>query len=213
MPTIASLRFQLVLLLPLLLVVLVVLLLCVRVQSSTTNVCTAGRWEEATTMASAAVSPTSSSNKRQRTDGTGTSAAGGGKARRRRVGVVGFGSLGQYLVNAILNDETVSKRMELAFVWNRSPGKLSTLASDKRLEKLAEFDSMGADLIIEVAHPSIIKQYGAKFAAAADLIIGSPTSMADAAVEAAIRKAADVANGFGVYIPSGALWGAQVRRH
>ena len=36
-----------------------------------------------------------------------------------------------------------------------------------------------ADLIVEVAHPSIVAKYGAKFVAHADLMVGSPTCFAD----------------------------------
>ena len=38
---------------------------------------------------------------------------------KRRVGIVGYGKIGQYLVNAILNDPKLSS-FEVAFVWNRT---------------------------------------------------------------------------------------------
>lgn len=39
-------------------------------------------------------------------------------------------------------------------------------------------------------------------------MVGSPTVFADEAVEKAMRDAADNATGCGLYVPSGALWGA-----
>lgn len=133
-------------------------------------------------------------------------------AGKRRVGVVGYGALGQYLVNAIVNDEVASSELELAFVWNRTPEKVAEselVPAECRLTDLADFARFGADLIVEVAHPSITRDFGPQFAASADYFVGSPTAFADAAVEASVREAAAVTNGHGVYVPSGALWGAQ----
>ena len=66
-------------------------------------------------------------------------------------------------------------------------------------------ERFGADLIAEVAHPDMSAKYGARFAAAADYFVGSPTAFASADVEVALRRGAAAAmpNGFGVYIPGG----------
>lgn len=49
-------------------------------------------------------------------------------SRPRRIGIVGYGKLGQYLVKAVMD----SAELELAFVWNRSsdtiPASLPQLA-------------------------------------------------------------------------------------
>jgi len=131
---------------------------------------------------------------------------------RLSVGVVGYGSLGQYLVNALTDDTNpASKRLRLAWVWNRSAPALESLPAELRLGSLADVPSRKADIIIEVAHPSITARYGAMFVRHANFVSGSPTAFADEAVEGAIRAAAAEPNGHGLYIPSGALWGAQVR--
>ena len=103
---------------------------------------------------------------------------------RRRVGIVGFGKLGQFLVEAILTDPTASARLELAFVWNRTA---ATVVDDPRvpddavLQDLSDFASRKADLIVEVAHPNITKIHGDAFlASGADYMCGSPTAFADA---------------------------------
>jgi hypothetical protein len=123
-------------------------------------------------------------------------------ARRRRVGVVGFGKLGEYLVAAVLaRPET----LELAFVWNRSAERIP--AGLPVCRDLAACAAFAPDLIIEVAHPAITVEHGKRFLALADYMVGSPTVFADAAVEAGMRAAA--ARGpHGLYLPSGALWGA-----
>lgn len=132
---------------------------------------------------------------------------------RRRVGIVGYGPLGQYLAHAILTDTSVSEQLELAFVWNRTISKVTDdklVPSECVLEKLEEFESMRADLIVEVAHPKITLNFGPKFLQNADYMVGSPTCFANQATEDAIREAiGSNAGNHGCYIPSGALWAAQ----
>jgi len=132
---------------------------------------------------------------------------------KRRVGIVGYGKLGQYLADAILRKPEVAAKYELAFIWNRSADKILKDDSLKNAEKLClkdlkDFESKKADLIVEVAHPTINKLWGAKFVQAADFMIGSPTALAEVELEKEIRSAAKKSK-FGCYIPSGALWGAQ----
>eukprot|EP01117_Protostelium_nocturnum_P019944 TRINITY_DN8774_c0_g1_i1.p2 TRINITY_DN8774_c0_g1~~TRINITY_DN8774_c0_g1_i1.p2 ORF type:complete len:294 (-),score=122.47 TRINITY_DN8774_c0_g1_i1:72-953(-) len=134
---------------------------------------------------------------------------------KQRVGIVGFGLLGQYLAKALLTDKNLSETKELAFVWNRSPSKIleyqdPPIPKELILENLADFESRKADLIVEVCHPQIIEEWAEKFLASAELMIGSPTSLANAALESRLREmSSDKSRNFGVYIPSGALWGAE----
>jgi len=118
-----------------------------------------------------------------------------------RVGVVGYGHLGQYLVENILKHPD----LELAWVWNRT--ELKGRVDEKYILKdLASCGTGDPDVIVEVAHPDITKQFGAKFLAAADFMIGSPTALADVGLETGL---ADAACKNGLYIPSGALWGGE----
>jgi len=88
-----------------------------------------------------------------------------------RVGVVGYGHLGQYLVENIVKHE----ELELAWVWNRT--ELTGRLDDKYILKdLANCVLGDPDVIVEVAHPDITKQFGAKFLEVADFMIGSPTA-------------------------------------
>lgn len=99
--------------------------------------------------------------------------------------------------------------VQVAFVWNRTPSKLDgEVPAELVCTNLDDFAKFGADVIVEVAHPSITRSHGAAFIAAADFFVGSPTAFADAELEAAIRKAAAAEVAHGVYVPSGALWGA-----
>eukprot|EP00941_MAST-03F_sp_MAST-3F-sp1_P002736 g2736.t1 len=132
---------------------------------------------------------------------------------KRKVGIVGYGNLGKHLVKAILTDPKVSAQLELAFVWNRTFSKVqedSLIPDNAKLENLKDFASKDADLIVEVAHPLISKEFGAAFLKVADYMPGSPTALADRDCETSVTSAAMSSDaGHGLYLPSGALWGAQ----
>ncbi|KAI6653607.1 L-aspartate dehydrogenase [Oopsacas minuta] len=119
----------------------------------------------------------------------------------KRIGIVGYGSLGQYLMKE-LKDNPAYK---IVFVWNRTLDKLAGVPSDLILSDLNNCASYTPDLIIEVAHPSITEQFGTKFLQNADYFSGSPTAFALKKVEDAMRA---ISSPHGVYIPAGALWGA-----
>ena len=72
-----------------------------------------------------------------------------------RVGVVGYGHLGQYLVESI----TKHQDLEVAWVWNRSSiqGKVQ---EELILEDLAGCTKNSPDVIVEVAHPDITRYIG-----------------------------------------------------
>ncbi|XP_070572511.1 aspartate dehydrogenase domain-containing protein-like [Ptychodera flava] len=126
-----------------------------------------------------------------------------GTRNRRRIGIVGYGKLGQYLVKEVQERDD----LEIAFVWNRSASALKEKVPDKDiLEDLAKFPERNADLIVEVAHPSISAQYGEAFLQYADYMVGSPTALANQDVEDKLRAAA---KNHGMYIPIGAFWGGE----
>lgn len=128
-----------------------------------------------------------------------------------RVGIVGYGSLGQYLAKALLQEGQQNfngKKFELAFVWNRTLEKVKAdLPEHFVLEDLDKFAEKKANLIVEVAHPTITRSHGVQFLKYADYFIGSPTALADPEIEAALRQEANNKTGFGLYVPCGALWG------
>ena len=75
----------------------------------------------------------------------------------RRVGVVGYGALGRYLAKEVQERED----LQLVWVWNRSP--VADLPDHLVLNNLSECDKGAPDLIVEVAHPDVTKEHGARF--------------------------------------------------
>ncbi|KAM4651055.1 aspartate dehydrogenase domain-containing protein [Discoglossus pictus] len=128
--------------------------------------------------------------------------------RSRKVGIVGYGHVGMYLVDKILKEGS-RYHLELAFVWNRNMKKLEgRVPPHLHLHDLSAFNDRNADLIVEVAHPSITKEYGETFLSSADFLVASPTALADQDVETKLRKRANL-SGHTLYIPTGAFWGGE----
>ena len=89
-------------------------------------------------------------------------------AGKRKVGIVGYGSLGKFLANAIMTDPRAKEELELVFVWNRTPEKVledvknGILPEHVFLKDLNEFGSRNAELIVEVAHHGNYRNNGTK---------------------------------------------------
>ncbi|KAK1878091.1 putative L-aspartate dehydrogenase [Dissostichus eleginoides] len=126
----------------------------------------------------------------------------------QRIGVVGYGHLGQYLVERILKDGA-PLGLTLAFVWNRNSDKLKGLVPDELiLGDLSSFADRRCDVIVEVCHPQIVKDLGIQFLAQSHLLVGSPSALSDPDLNQKLRQAAQL-HGRTLYVPSGALWGGQ----
>jgi aspartate dehydrogenase len=129
-----------------------------------------------------------------------------------RIGIVGYGALGQYLTHFILSEEGQSAGLELAFVWNRTPQKVlddpDARVQAALLTDLNDFATKSPTMIVEVAHPSITVDYGTAFISkGADYFCGSPTVFANLSVEESMRQVAN-AGPTSLYLPAGALWGS-----
>ncbi|XP_053824379.1 aspartate dehydrogenase domain-containing protein isoform X2 [Vidua chalybeata] len=129
------------------------------------------------------------------------------QARIRRVGILGYGELGQFLVSQLLS-QGPSVGLSLCFVWARRQGALEALPPPLRLGDLRELPSTGVDLVVEVAHPCVAQEHGEDILGHADLMLGSPSALADAVTERRLRAAA-ARGGHTLYVPRGALWGCE----
>ncbi|XP_053194298.1 aspartate dehydrogenase domain-containing protein [Scomber japonicus] len=126
----------------------------------------------------------------------------------QRIGVVGYGHLGQYLVERILKDGA-PLGLTLAFVWNRNSEKLKGLIPDELiLGDLSTFADRRCDVIVEVCHPKIVKEFGLHFLSQSHFMVGSPSALSDPDLNLKLRQAAQL-HGRTLYVPSGALWGGQ----
>jgi predicted dinucleotide-utilizing enzyme len=131
---------------------------------------------------------------------------------KKRVGIVGYGAVGRYLTEKLINDPVCQRILELSFVCDPINAQLvfeqSDIPKEACLERLSDFATKQPDLIVEVAHPDVTRDYGMKFLETCDYMPGSPTAFANPQIERGLRSLAN--NGpHGLYIPSGALWGSR----
>ena len=75
-----------------------------------------------------------------------------------RIGIVGFGFIGRHLYQRLMQGGEPG--LSVAFVWNRSPGKIAGVPLGLVLRDLAEATAKRADLIVEVAHPEVTEMHG-----------------------------------------------------
>ncbi|KAK6466733.1 putative L-aspartate dehydrogenase [Huso huso] len=128
----------------------------------------------------------------------------------RRVGIVGYGHLGNFLLGS--SGQTEGRSLGLTFslrLWNRSFEKLiiGNVSFIIIFFNLFSFNRK-SDLIVEVAHPQIAKDYGTAFLTHSNFMIGSPTALADSDLETRLRETAKH-HGNTLYVPSGAFWGGE----
>ncbi|XP_058715735.1 aspartate dehydrogenase domain-containing protein-like [Poecile atricapillus] len=116
-------------------------------------------------------------------------------------------SPGQFLVSQLLS-QGPSLGLSLVFVWARRGGALEPLPPELRLTDLRQLPDTGVHLVVEVAHPCVVQEHGEDILRHADLMVGSPSALADADTERRLR-AAVARGGHTLYVPRGALWGCE----
>jgi len=102
-----------------------------------------------------------------------------------RVGLIGFGQIGTAVRDMI--DKDSDNGMEIVFINDQDAERLEGLG-DLALPDLADFASREADLVVEMAHPDVTRQWGARILEKANYMLVSVTAMADAAVEKSLEE-------------------------
>lgn len=123
-----------------------------------------------------------------------------------RIGIIGFGYIGSYIYNQILSHP--EHGLETAFVHEKEEEKLKNIPSSLILDDLHEFPQRNADLVVEMAHPSVSKEYGKQILQRADYMPLSLTALADEKLFSEMRKTAEK-SGTCLYIPHGAAVGLE----
>ena len=166
-----------------------------------------------------------------------SSAATAAVTKPLRVGIVGFGALGQYIYRALVLDAAKKIDAEICFIWNRSPAKIrehefvdvvatpissssNATGTDQQpphrvpehliITDMAEIAARGpCDILLEVCHPDVLAANIEMWLQSCRAVyVGSPTGFADSAVLTRTLAAA-AALRRQIFVPCGALWGVQ----
>ncbi|MBD3305950.1 DUF108 domain-containing protein [candidate division KSB3 bacterium] len=125
-------------------------------------------------------------------------------AIQRSIGLIGHGLIGSYIYERITSDPNSSLR--IGFVYDQDPARTADLPPEIVLERVEDFPPKEVDMVCELAHPDVSKQYGVLFLQQTDYFVLSVTAMADAELEHTLRETALNA-GTHVFIPHGGVMG------
>ncbi len=120
----------------------------------------------------------------------------------KRIGLAGFGFIGRFIYDRLAD----SKEIKVAAVWNRNPAKIVGVEPDIICPRLEDLGARDLDLVVEAAHPQVVRELWPHLTSGADLMIASMTTLADQdfrrrmQVEAQQRK-------IKVFLPHGAVLG------
>jgi len=122
----------------------------------------------------------------------------------KRVGLIGFGYIGAQVYERIRSNPELG--LEVAYVHNRSAGRLKAVPPELVLADLAQSASRKPDLVVEIAHPEFTRRHGEQILSHASYLPLSVTALADDPLrERMVAQASR--SGTRLLIPHGALIG------
>jgi len=133
-----------------------------------------------------------------------------------QVGILGYGNLGKYLSNYLIDNDNLDSEFSLAFIQNRSlekinqsniPVEVARLGADIAQE-LEHFNNENGkvDIVVEASHPSVVQEFGESILAHSSLMITSLTALTDRNLFDRLLAVAKEAQNK-IFIPTGAGWG------
>jgi aspartate dehydrogenase len=125
---------------------------------------------------------------------------------RARIGLVGLGYVGRYVYDQITARPELG--LEIAFVHDLAGERVGGFPAGLVLPDLNDFASRRPDLVVEMAHPAVTRQFGQKILQQTDYLPLSMTAFADGALQ---QRLLDTARGSGtrLFVPHGAVVGLE----
>jgi aspartate dehydrogenase len=122
---------------------------------------------------------------------------------KKKVGLIGFGLIGQYLYRKINTEPWV----DLCFIYDADPRVAASVPANLLAQNIMEMKACEADLVIEVAHPDAVRKFGLQLLeSGSDLVIFSLTSLSDSNFRKKINDCVAKLRRK-IYIPHGAILG------
>jgi aspartate dehydrogenase len=123
-----------------------------------------------------------------------------------RIGLIGLGYIGRYIYDQIRSRPDLG--LEVAFVHELAAERLAGLPAEVVLRDIEAFASRYPDLVVEMAHPGVTRQFGEMFLRQTDYMPLSMTAFADEGLERRLLETAR-SNGTCLFIPHGAVVGLE----
>ena len=125
--------------------------------------------------------------------------------RQTRVGLIGYGQIGRAVHQKI--EEDSANGMEVVFVHDQIVSEATEqLPDDLFLEDLGNFAERTPDLVVEMAHPEVTRQWGTEILEKTNYMFISVTALADAELEKSIKETALRCN-TRAFVPHGGVVG------
>ena len=121
-------------------------------------------------------------------------------AMKTRIGLIGYGTIGNAVHRMI--DSDPKNGMEISFIHDADSSRLTDLAPNLVLSDLADFESRDVDLVVEMAHPDVSRQWATRILRKTDYMFISVTALADKALEESL-KATTLEHSTRAYLPHG----------
>ncbi len=125
---------------------------------------------------------------------------------KARIGLIGFGYIGRHVYEQIASRPELG--LEVAFVHDLAAERLAALPQAVVLEDINAFASRQPDLVVEMAHPSVTRQFGEMFLRTADYMPLSMTAFADDGLQQRLLETARKSDTC-LFIPHGAVVGLE----
>ena len=126
--------------------------------------------------------------------------------KRARIGLIGLGYIGRYVYEQITARPELG--LEVAFVHDSAAERLAGLPAEVVLPDITAFPSRRPDLVVEMAHPAVTRQFGERFLRETDYLPLSMTAFADAGLQQRLIETAR-RSGTCLFIPHGAVVGLE----
>lgn len=125
-------------------------------------------------------------------------------SRGRGIGIIGHGKIGSYVYKQITSRPELG--FEIRFVCDKDEARTAGLPKEVILDRLEDLASREVDMVAELAHPDVSREFGTMILEETDYFLLSVTALADAELEAALRETA-LRCGTRVFVPHGGLMG------
>jgi aspartate dehydrogenase len=125
---------------------------------------------------------------------------------KARIGLIGLGYIGRYVYEQITSRPELG--LEVAFVYEQAAERVAGLPPELVLKDIKEFASRRPDLVVEMAHPAVSRQYGEMFLQQTDYMPLSMTAFADETLRQRMLETAR-RHGKCLFVPHGAVVGLE----